>query len=153
MPESAMPCGIVPRGRYAKGARSPIVYVLLCPPCAGYAPITDEDYEGALSGRCQGCGTDTRERHRFQAVILSAANGGCMCDTGHPQVTGDLPTEDVAGAVMTEVRTRPQRPEMPDGTLLPPTQELVLEVLAAPGPAGRERLDVPDPPPLGAGKP
>ena len=42
--ESAMtdrlPRGIVPPGTYAKGGRSPIVYVRLCPPCAGYAPAT-----------------------------------------------------------------------------------------------------------------
>jgi hypothetical protein len=102
-----MPRGVVPPGTYANGGRSPVVYVLLCPPCAGYAPTTDEDYEGALSGRCQGCGANTRELHRFQAVILSAANGGCMCVTGHPQVTGDLPTEDEARAVLLEVQTRP----------------------------------------------
>jgi hypothetical protein len=106
---AGMPRGVVPPGTYAKGARSPIVYVYLCPPCAGYAPLTDEDYDGALSGRCQGCGAESRELHRFQALILSAANGGCMCDLGHPQVTGDLPTGESAGAVMTEVRTRPRR--------------------------------------------
>ena len=102
-----MPRGVVPPGTYAKGARSPIVYVLLCPSCAGYAPTTDPSYSGALSGRCQGCGADSRELHRFQALILSAANGGCMCDSGHPQVTGDLPTLESANAVLTEVLTRP----------------------------------------------
>lgn len=107
MAETDLPRGAVPPGRYAKGGRSPIVYALLCPPCAGYAPTTDEDYQGALSGRCQGCGSDSRELHRFQALILSAANGGCMCTTGHPQVTGDLPTEGSALAVWTEVKTRP----------------------------------------------
>ena len=102
-----LPRGIVPPGTYAKGGRSPIVYALLCPPCAGYAPTTDPGYYGALSGRCQGCGAESRELHRFQALILSAANGGCMCDTGHRQVTGDLPTKAMAGSVMTEVATRP----------------------------------------------
>jgi len=88
-----MPRGAGPPGTYAQGARSPVVYVLLCAPCAGYAPTTDEDYDGALSGRRQGCGGNSRELHRFQALILSAANGGCMCTTEHRQVTGDLPTE------------------------------------------------------------
>src|SRR6184192_2647302 len=99
MSDMKLPRGIVPPGTYAKGGRSPVVYVRLCAPCAGYAPITDEDYEGYLCGRCQGCGAESRELHRFQALILSAANGGCMC-SGHPQVTGDLPTEASAGAVM-----------------------------------------------------
>jgi hypothetical protein len=31
----------------------------------------------------------------------------CMCVTEHPQVTGDLPTEESALAVWTEVKTRP----------------------------------------------
>jgi hypothetical protein len=103
-----MPRGVVPPGTYAKGGRSPVVYVLLCPPCAGYAPTTDEGYDGFLSGRCQGCGAGSRELHRFQALIMSAANGGCMCTVHmHPQVTGDLPTEESAAALMLEVRTRP----------------------------------------------
>lgn len=101
------PRGVVPPGTYANGGRSPIVYVRLCPPCAGYAPMTDEDYRGALSGQCQGCGAYTRELHRFQALIMSAANGGCFCDTHRPQVCGDLPTEQSAMQVLTEVRTRP----------------------------------------------
>ena len=104
------PRGIVPPGTYAGGARSPIVYVLLCAPYAGYAPMTDPDYCGFLSGRCQGCGSDSRELHRFQALIMSAANGGCQCTTEHRQVTGDLPTEEMAGALMLEVRTRPAPP-------------------------------------------
>ena len=108
-----IPRGVVPPGTYAGGARSPIVYVRLCPPCAGYAPITPEDYDGYLSGRCQGCGANSRELHRFQALIMSAANGGCMCDSGHRQVTGDLPTEGSALAVWTEVKTRPA--QVPDG--------------------------------------
>ena len=76
------------------------------PQCAGYAPVLPEDYwpcaalpglRGVTSGRC----------HRFQALIMSAANGGCMCDTGHRQATGDLPTEESALAVWTEVKARP----------------------------------------------
>ena len=99
--------GTVPPGTYAGGGRSPVVYVLLCPPCGGYPPITDPDYDGFLSGRCQGCGGNSRELHRFQALIMSAANGGCQCTSAHRQVTGDLPTEESAGALMLEVRTRP----------------------------------------------
>jgi hypothetical protein len=106
MSEARLPRGIVPPGTYAKGGRSPIVYVRLCAPCAGYASLADKDYAG-LSGQCQGCGAWSRELHRFQALILSAANGGCMCDAGHPQVTGDLPTMASADAVLTEVLTRP----------------------------------------------
>ena len=109
MPETNLPRGVVPPGTYAKGGRSPIVYVLLCPVCAGYAPMTGEDYDGFMSGQCRGCGAWSRELHRFQALILSAANGGCMCDSGHPQVIGDLPTEESALAVWTEVKTRPAR--------------------------------------------
>jgi hypothetical protein len=99
--------GVVPPGTYAGGGRSPIVYVHLCAPCAGYAPTTAEDYRGFLSGRCQGCGANSRELHRFQALIMSAANGGCMCTTEHRQVAGDLPTEGDAQAVLLEVQTRP----------------------------------------------
>jgi hypothetical protein len=102
-----LPRGVAPRGTYAGGGRSPIVYVQLCPPCAGYAPITDPDYDGFLSGRCQGCGSGSRELHRFQALIMSAANGGCMCDRRHRQVTGDLPTEQSVMQLWTEVKTRP----------------------------------------------
>lgn len=102
-----LPRGTVPPGTYAGGGRSPVVYVLLCAPCAGYAPLTDEDYSGFLCGHCQGCGSWSREVHRFQALIMSAANGGCQCTTEHRQVTGDLPTEEMAGALMLEVRTRP----------------------------------------------
>lgn len=109
MSAAQLPRGIVPPGTYAKGGRSPVVYVLLCPVCAGYAPMTGEDYDGFLSGRCQGCGAGSRELHRFQALILSAANGGCMCTSSHPQVTGDLPTGESAVAVWTEVRTRPRK--------------------------------------------
>jgi hypothetical protein len=113
MAEAGLPHGVVPPGRYAKGGRSPIVYAWLCPSCAGYAPTTDEDHWGALAGRCQGCGAASREVHRFQALILSAANGGCMCPREHPQVTGDLPAEESAGAVMLEVRTRPRAAGIP----------------------------------------
>ena len=104
MTEGRLPRGVVPPGTYAKGGRSPVVYVFLCALCAGYAPITDPDYSGFLSGRCQGCGADSRELHRFQALIMSAANGGCMCTSSHQQVTGDLPTEESALAVWTEVK-------------------------------------------------
>jgi hypothetical protein len=107
MSEVKLPRGIVPPGTYAKGGRSPVVYVFLCPPCAGYAPMTGEEDDGPLSGRCQGCGANTRELHRFQALIMSAANGGCQCTSQHPQVTGDLPIGESAAAVMLEVRTRP----------------------------------------------
>lgn len=110
MSEASHPRSTVPPGTYAKGGRSPIVYALLCAPCAGYAPVTAPDYDGALSGHCQGCGAWSREVHRFQALILSAANGGCVCVTGHPQVTGDLPTEESLGQVYTELATRPMSP-------------------------------------------
>jgi len=100
-----LPRGTVPPGTYAGGARSPVVYVWLCPQCAGYAPVLPED--DWLLPHCQGCGAYVREVHRFQALIMSAANGGCMCDTGHRQATGDLPTEESALAVWTEVKTRP----------------------------------------------
>lgn len=104
---TAVQRGAIPAGTYAGGGRSPIAYVLLCPSCAGYAPTTDEDYGVFLSSRCEGCGAQPRELHRFQALILSAANGGCMCTMEHRQVTGDLPTEEVAMGVLLEVRTRP----------------------------------------------
>lgn len=104
------PRGVVPPGTYAKGGRSPIVYALLCAPCAGYAPVTDEDYTGALTGHCQGCGAWSREVHRFQALIMSAANGGCRCTAEHPQVTGDLPTGESLRAVWWELATRPMSP-------------------------------------------
>ena len=85
-----------------------MVYVWLCAPCAGFAPTTGpDDLYGPLRFHCQGCGSWTGEAHRFQALIMSAANGGCMCDEGHRQVCGDLPTEQSAMQVLTEVRTRP----------------------------------------------
>ena len=80
--------GIVPPGTYAGGKRSPIVWVYLCAPCAGYAPMTVKDYSGALSGQCQGCGSGSRELHRFSALINSARE--CECHTWHERVTGDL---------------------------------------------------------------
>jgi hypothetical protein len=87
-----------PPGTYAGGARSPVVYVYLCPPCAGYAPITSPDYSGALSGACQGCGSGWRELHRFPAVIVSAS--GCQCRMQHDRVTGDMPDAcELTGAV------------------------------------------------------
>ena len=102
------PRGVAPPGTYAKGGRSPVVYAWLCAPCAGYAPLTTEG--GTYQpGQCDGCRASSRELHRFQALIMSAANGGCMCDSHRFQVAGDLPTEEMAGAVMTEVRTRPRR--------------------------------------------
>jgi hypothetical protein len=82
------PPSAVPPGPYAGGARSPVAYVLLCPSCAGYPPMTDPDYSGFLTGTCQGCGTGFRELHRFPARIDSA--GGCRCRGQHPQRTGDL---------------------------------------------------------------
>jgi hypothetical protein len=85
-----LPRGVIPPGTYAGGGRSPIVWVLLCAPCAGYAPISDPDYRGALSGRCQGCGSNSRELHRFRAWIDSAS--GCNCTGDHVRVTGDLGT-------------------------------------------------------------
>ena len=109
--EEQLPRGVVPSGTYARGGRSPVVYVFLCPVCAGYAPTVPEDYPLYPTGaHCQGCGSYVREVHRFQALIMSAANGGCMCITEHPQVTGDLPTEESALAVWTEVKTRPTLP-------------------------------------------
>jgi hypothetical protein len=83
-----LPCGVVPPGAYANGARSPIVHVLLCPPCAGFAPMTSPGYFGFLSGACQGCGDVFRELHRFPARIDSAS--GCSCTRDHKRVVGDL---------------------------------------------------------------
>jgi len=83
-----MPDTPVPPGTYAGGARSPVAWVHLCPSCAGYAPMTSEDYSGFLSGACTGCGSVCRELHRFPAVIDSAA--GCGCRGMHERVTGDL---------------------------------------------------------------
>jgi hypothetical protein len=80
--------GVVPTGRYAQGGRSPIVWVFLCAGCAGFPPFTDEDYRGYLSGQCSGCGTTTRELHRFRAWIDTAV--GCRCTGGHPQAIGDV---------------------------------------------------------------
>jgi hypothetical protein len=108
-----MPRGVVPPGTYAKGGRSPIVYAWLCPVCAGYAPMSDEN-DKYQPGQCDGCRATSRELHRFQAMIMSAANGGCFCDTHGPQVTGDLPTRQSADQLMLEVLTRPRRPEVPD---------------------------------------
>jgi hypothetical protein len=67
--------------------RTVAVHVLLCPDCAGYAPITGEDYRGFLSGECQGCGATSRELHRFPALAHSA--GGCRCRSRHARVAGD----------------------------------------------------------------
>lgn len=86
------PKGIVPTGRYAGETRAPIVWVLLCAGCAGFAPQTTADYEGFLSGRCQGCATYSRELHRFRAWIDTAP--GCNCTGGHPQMRGDVYAAD-----------------------------------------------------------
>lgn len=80
--------GVVPPGRYAQEQRAPIVWVLLCAGCAGFAPFTDSDYRGFLSGRCPNCGIDSRELHRFRAWIDTAP--GCNCTGSHPQVVGDV---------------------------------------------------------------
>ena len=102
-----LPRGTVPPGNYAGGGRSPIVWVMLCPACAGYAPTVPEDSPlYPVGAHCQGCGAYVREVHQFQALILSAANGGCFCE-GHRQVTGDLPTEESVMQLWTEVKTRP----------------------------------------------
>ena len=79
---------VVPAGPYAQGGRSPIVWVLLCPVCAGYVPQTAEDYQGFLSGQCGGCGAHVRELHRFRAWIDSAAR--CNCTGSHPRVVGEV---------------------------------------------------------------
>lgn len=106
------PAPAPPPGRYAGGGRSPIVYTWLCPACGGYSPVGGESE--TEMGCCQGCGTDN-ELHKFQSLILSAANGGCMCEPGyHPQVTGDLPDEGAVAAVLLEVQTRPA-PRRADG--------------------------------------
>lgn len=80
-----------PPGAYAGGKRSPAVWVLLCPECAGYAPVTPKGYSGFLSGICQGCGSAVREMHRFPAYVASAE--GCSCRGWHERVTGDLHAE------------------------------------------------------------
>jgi hypothetical protein len=82
-----------PPGRYAQGKRSPIVWVLLCDVCAGFALNVDESYQGYLSGRCQGCGCQAPELHRFHAYISTAE--GCDAHSGacagrHPRVFGDV---------------------------------------------------------------
>jgi hypothetical protein len=84
--------GVVPPGPYAQGGRSPIVWVFLCAGCAGFAPFTDEDYGGYLSGECEGCRTSNRELHRFRAWIDTAP--GCQCRGVHPQAIGDVGAAD-----------------------------------------------------------
>lgn len=76
----------VPPGRYAQGARSPVVYVWLCAPCAGFAPLPGLKGDGAY--HCGGCGYYVAEVHRFPAVIDSARD--CCCPPVHQRVTGDL---------------------------------------------------------------
>lgn len=90
--EADLKRGVVPSGTYAGGGRSPVAQVWLCAPCAGYAPLTDPDYSGALSGRCQGCGSESREIHRFPALIESA--DGCSCSGAHFRASGDLHARD-----------------------------------------------------------
>lgn len=114
MAEAHLPRGVVPPGRYNKGGRSPIVYVWLCALCAGYAPTT-EPGDTYQPGQCDGCRASSRELHRFQALILSAANGGCFCDSHRPQVCGDLPTRQSADQVMIEVVTRPAQHRSDEG--------------------------------------
>jgi hypothetical protein len=86
------PHRVVPPGRYAQNQRAPIVWVRLCAGCAGFAPFTEEDYEGYCSGRCAGCGLQSRELHRYRAWIDSAA--GCAehdCAERHGfTVVGDI---------------------------------------------------------------
>lgn len=86
IPERAR--GAAPRGQYAGGHRSPIVHVRLCGTCAGYHPFTPRDYDGALSGQCQGCGSWVRETHRFIAFLHTAS--GCTCGTHSEAIVGDL---------------------------------------------------------------
>lgn len=86
------PQGEVPEGRYAGGARSPIVWVLLCAGCAGFAPFTSEDYDGYLSGHCGGCGRWSRELHRFPAYINSVE--GCSCGRHGEPIVGDMRAVD-----------------------------------------------------------
>lgn len=92
MPE---PLTSPPPGRYAHGARSPIVWVRLCAACAGFAPLTEEDYNGALTGQCAGCRELSRETHRFAAHIDSAA--GCSCGTHGAPLIGDLQVSEAPG--------------------------------------------------------
>lgn len=84
--------GEVPSGTYAQGKRAPIVWVLLCAGCAGFAPMTTPDYEGFLTGQCQGCHRRSRELHRFRAWIDTAP--GCNCTGSHPQMRGDVVAKD-----------------------------------------------------------
>ena len=98
----------------AEAERSPVVRVWLCAPCAGYAPISTPagSYQ---AGHCDGCRSYSRELHKFQALIMSAASGGCACDSHHFQVCGDLPTRESAYAVLAEVRTRPPQHRSQEG--------------------------------------
>lgn len=84
--------------------RSPIAYVHLCPACGGYEPFTPEDYYGALSGCCQGCGSEHRELHRFPAVIDSARE--CACTKMHSRVTGNLSAGSERVRLAADLRTR-----------------------------------------------
>jgi hypothetical protein len=91
--------GVVPPGVHLNGVRSPVIWVLLCPPCAGYAPTTDPGYCGHLSGQCRGCGLSSRELHRFGAWINTEAGcsctgvaADCSCADRHERVFGDVGT-------------------------------------------------------------
>jgi len=84
--------GVVPPGSYAQGGRSPIVWVFLCAGCAGFAPFSDVDYRGFLSGFCAGCGAYSRELHRFRAWLDTAP--GCQCTGSHRQAVGDVRAAD-----------------------------------------------------------
>jgi hypothetical protein len=88
---SDFPPGKVPPGPYAKGERSPIVWVLLCAGCAGFAPLAQWPHQADLKS-CQGCGTWTRELHHFRALIDSAA--GCHCGTHGEPLVGDVRPTD-----------------------------------------------------------
>jgi hypothetical protein len=118
------PKGEIPKGRYAQEQRSPIVWVLLCAGCAGFAPFTTEDYRGYLTGHCGGCGMNSRELHRFCAYIDSAS--GCSCERHGDPMVGDLAAGPIQssergsnaapspGALAASERTR-SRPGEPEG--------------------------------------
>lgn len=81
--------GVIPEGRYARGGRSPIVWVWLCARCAGFAPTLDPRWsETNCYAPCDGCGCRGVELHRFRAYIASTE--GCSCERRGCPVTGDL---------------------------------------------------------------
>ena len=92
------PKGAVPVGTYAQQQRAPIVWVRLCAGCGGFAPFTDDDYAGYLSGTCQGCARRSRELHLFRAYIDSAS--GCnedRCAGRHATSTNGPMVGDMGG--------------------------------------------------------